>query len=215
MKVGGWRLIPLGLLLLFGSLIIVPRAGAGDLEEFLDRVESRAARIDSFSCDFRQERNLALFARPVIFTGRLYLVRPDRLRWEFSKPIPSILILDGNIGRRCGEGNPASEFRLDRDPVMRLVTEQLRTWTSGGYRRLQGDFILELEPGPALGLKPRKAGLASFLNRILVKFDPETLQPVQVKIIEEGEDNTVISFSNYLLNPSLAPELFSECRINP
>ncbi len=215
MKVGGWRLIPLGLLLLLGSLILVPHAGAGDLDEFLDRVESSAARIDSFSCDFTQVRNLALFARPVVFTGRLYLVRPDRLRWEFAKPIPSILILDGNTGRRCGEGNPASEFRLDRDPVMRLVAEQLRTWTSGGYRQLQGDFSLELEPGPALRLKPRQAGLASFLKRIVVVFDPETLQPVRVEIVEEGEDNTIISFSNYRLNPPLPPELFSECRINP
>ena len=215
MRRGGWRLIPLGLFLLFGTLFLPPHAGAGELEKFLDRVESSAARIDSFSCDFRQERNLALFARPVIFSGRLYLARPDRLRWEFAKPIPSLLILDGNTGRRCGEGNPASEFRLDRDPVMRLVAEQLRTWTGGGYRQLQGDFTLELEAGPALSLKPRQAGLASFLNRILVEFDPQTLQPVRVKIVEEGEDNTVISFSNYRLNPPLPPELFSECRINP
>jgi outer membrane lipoprotein-sorting protein len=215
MKAGGWRLVSLGFLLLLGILLLGIRAEAGDLEEFLDRVEDNAARIDSFSCDFRQERNLALFSHTVIFTGRLYLARPDRLRWEFVKPIPSLLILDGNTGRRCGEGNPASEFRLDRDPAMRLVAEQLRTWASGDYRRLQGDFTLELEVGPALRLTPRQAGLASFLNRIVVTFDQVTLQPTRVEIIEEGGDNTVISFGSYLLNPSLPAELFSECRITP
>ena len=215
MRFGCRRLIPLGLFLLLVCLLPVSRAGAGDLGEFLDRVEANAARIDSFSCDFTQVRNLALFARPVVFSGHLYLARPDKLRWEFTKPIPSLLILDGNTGRRCAEGTPASEFRLDRDPTMRLVAEQLRTWTSGGYRHLQGDFTLDLEDGPALVLKPRKEGLASFLNRIAVKFDPETLQPERVEIVEQGGDNTVITFSNYRMNPSLSPELFSECRIKP
>jgi len=215
MKSGARRLVPLTFLLLLCWLVIPGRAWAGELEEFLDRVENSAARVNSFSCDFRQERNLALFVRPVVFIGHLYLARPDRLRWEFTAPIPSLLILDGNTGRRCGEGTPASEFRLDRDPVMRMVSEQLRTWTSGGYRDLQGDFALELESGPVLGLKPRQAGLASFLNRIVVTFDPETLQPVRVEIVEQGGDNTVISFSNYRLNPALPPELFSGCLINP
>jgi outer membrane lipoprotein-sorting protein len=215
MNLGFRRLPALFFLLLIGWLPLPVPAGAEPLEDFLDRVESRAAGIASFSCDFRQERNLALFARPVVFSGRLFLVRPDRLRWEFTAPIPSLLILDGNTGRRCGEGSPAGEFDLDRDPVMRLVAEQLRTWTGGDYRRLQDDFVLTLEPGPALLLKPRQAGLGSILNRIVVAFDPDTLQPRRVEIVEEGGDSTVIGFSAYRLNPELPPELFNECRITP
>lgn len=215
MKTSRRWLARLGFFLLLCGLLNSSRAGAGPLEDFLDRVEKRATLVNSFSCDFRQERNLALFARPVVFTGKLYLVRPDQLRWEFTAPIPSLLILDGNTGRRCGAGSPASEFRLDRDPVMRLVAEQLRTWTSGSYRDLQGDFALELEAGPALRLKPRQEGLAAFLNRIVVAFDPDSLQPVRVEVFEEGGDSTVIGFSSYLLNPALNPELFGECRIDP
>ncbi len=199
-------------LLLCGGLFLCGRARAGDLEDFLTRVEQSAAKVNSFSCDFRQERHLALFARPVVFTGHLYLVRPDRLRWEFSTPIPSLLILDGNIGRRCGQGIETSEFRLDRDPVMRLVTQQLRTWTSGDYRDLEGDFTLSLAPGPSLVLAPRQPGLAGFLSRITVKFDPRSLQPSRVEIDETGGDSTVLDFTSYRLNPVLPAELFAECK---
>ncbi|HSH13703.1 MAG TPA: outer membrane lipoprotein carrier protein LolA, partial [Desulfurivibrionaceae bacterium] len=136
-------------------------ARAESLEAFLGRVEAKAAGTRAFSCDFRQERRLAIFAKPVVFSGKLYLSRPDRLRWEFTKPIASLLILDGKTGRRCGEGSPASEFNLERDPVMRLVAGQLRTWTNGNYRDLLGEFTLELTAGPALVLKPRKEGLSS------------------------------------------------------
>lgn len=188
---------------------------AESLDDFLARVEGHAVGIQAFACDFRQERTLAIFAKPVVFSGKLYLSRPDRLRWEFTKPIASLLILDGKTGRRCGEGSPASEFSLERDPVMRLVAGQMRTWTGGNYRDLQGEFSLELKPGPALVLKPRQAGLAAFLNRIEVLFDPKSLQPSRVEIHEEGGDRTAIAFMGYQLNPELPPELFSACRAKP
>jgi len=203
------KLILLGLALL---LLPVQPARAEALNDFLARVETRAAATRAFACDFRQERRLAIFAKPVVFSGKLYLARPDRLRWEFTAPIASLLILDGKTGRRCGEGSPSSEFNLERDPVMRLVAGQLRTWTNGNYRDLLGEFALELASGPSLILKPRKEGLASFLNRIVVVFDSDSLQPARVEIHEEGGDRTVISFSSYRLNPELAPELFSACR---
>jgi len=203
------------LLLLICSLLLALPARAEQLAEFLTRVESHAAGVHAFSCDFRQERTLAIFAKPVVFSGKLYLARPDRLRWEFTKPIASLLILDGKSGRRCGEGSPASEFNLERDPVMRLVAGQMRTWTGGNYRDLQGEFTLELKSGPALVLKPRKEGLAAFLNRIEVLFDAASLQPTRVEIHEEGGDRTVIAFTGYQLNPELSAELFSACRVKP
>jgi len=201
---------------LLALLLLAPLAvEAESLDGFLSRVESRSAGVHSFACDFRQERTLAIFAKPVVFSGKLYLSRPDRLRWEFTKPIASLLILDGKTGRRCGEGSPASEFSLERDPVMRLVAGQMRTWTGGNYRDLQGEFSLELKPGQILVLKPRQAGLASFLNRIEVVFDGTSLQPTRVEIHEEGGDRTVIAFTAYQLNPELPAELFAACRIKP
>ena len=207
---------PTTLLTVLAFLLLAPLVVRAELlDDFLARVESHAAGVRAFACDFRQERTLAIFAKPVVFSGKLYLSRPDRLRWEFTKPLASLLILDGKTGRRCGEGSPASEFNLERDPVMRLVAGQMRTWTGGNYRDLQGEFTLELKAGLVLVLKPRQAGLASFLNRIEVVFDGATLQPTRVEIHEEGGDRTVIAFTGYQLNPVLPGELFSACRAKP
>jgi len=200
------------LMFLVLSLLAPLSARAEALDDFLVRVEMKAAGVRAFVCDFRQERRLALFAKPVIFSGKLYLSRPDRLRWEFAKPIASLLILDGKTGRRCGEGSPASEFNLERDPVMKLVAGQLKTWTGGNYRDLQGDFSLELQSGPLLLLRPRRAGLANFIDRIEVAFDPESLQPSRVEVVEQGGDLTRLIFSGYRINQELAPDLFSVCR---
>ena len=61
-----------------------------DLDGFLRKLEREAATIDSFSCSFTQVRHLAIFPSPVKFSGSLVLVKPDRLRWEFREPIPSV-----------------------------------------------------------------------------------------------------------------------------
>ena len=182
------------------------------LEEFLQKVEEESAMLDSFSCDFRQVRHLAIFPDPVEFTGRLILVRPDRLRWEFKEPLPSVLVLNGNRGLQCSGEGPVRKFRLDSDPVMRVVAAQLRAWTSGSYRQLNETFKFELLPGPVLSLQPLQAGAGSFIERVRVVFDPETSQPIKIEITEpEGEDRTVINFSGYRRNIQTEDHLFSEC----
>jgi outer membrane lipoprotein-sorting protein len=195
-----------------GPFPAVAEESNSELEEFLQRVEQNSASISSFSCDFIQVRHLAIFPQPVKFSGRLSLSRPDRLRWEFIKPLPSVLVLNGKKGLKCDDGGPVREFSLDADPVMRLVAAQLWAWTSGSYRDLQDDFDFELLPGPVLVFSPGKNGSGSFVSKIKVVFDPDFLQPLSVEISEPGGDRTVISFSGYQRNIALPPTLFTECR---
>lgn len=181
------------------------------LEDFLQKVERSSASINSFSCNFVQVKYLEIFPRPVRFSGRLSLVRPDKLRWHFLKPLPSVLILNGNRGLKCDGQGPVRKFSLDRDPVMRVVAEQLWAWSSGSYRKLRDDFDFKLLPGPALIFSPAGKDAAAFISQIKVLFDPEFLQPLEVEISEPGNDRTVIHFSDYRRNLDLAEELFTEC----
>ena len=205
------------ILLLFLNVVLFPSLGLAaekpmTLEEFLDRVEKESATVNSFSCDFKQVRHLAIFPSPVEFSGRLILARPDRLRWEFREPLPSVLVLNGKKGFKCSGEGPVREFRLDTDPVMRVVATQLWAWTSGSYRQLGDAFNFELMPGPVLSLQPLQAGATSFIDRIRVVFEPGSFQPVEVEIREPGgEDRTVIHFSDYRRNIDPQDDLFSEC----
>ncbi|MBU0480830.1 MAG: outer membrane lipoprotein carrier protein LolA [Proteobacteria bacterium] len=183
------------------------------LNDFLDRVEEKAATVSSFRCNFIQERHLSIFPEPVIFSGSLSLERPDRLRWEFTEPIPSVLILNGSSGAKCEPSGKKIRFSLDSDPVMRLVARQLWSWTSGSYREMGDEFAMAFSAGPLLSMTPVKGGAAVFISRIQVRFDPETLQPVRVSIMEPAGDRTELFFSAYQLNLQLPPATFSECPV--
>ncbi|MBU0483428.1 MAG: outer membrane lipoprotein carrier protein LolA [Proteobacteria bacterium] len=195
-----------------GPVLAVAEEGATDLESFLQKIELNSASINSFSCDFIQVRHLAIFPQPVKFSGRLTLSRPDRLRWEFITPLPSVLVLNGKKGLKCNDRGPVLEFDLALDPVMRVVAAQLWAWTSGSYRELQDDFDFELLPGPSLVFAPVQKGAASFIGKIKVVFDPEFLQPLEVEITEPGGDRTALFFSGYQRNIDLPATLFTECR---
>jgi len=184
------------------------------LEDFLEKVEASSASINSFSCDFTQVRYLTIFPKPVKFTGRLSLVRPDKLRWEFFAPLASVIVLNGQKGLKCSEDGPVRKFGLDQDPVMRMVAAQMWAWTSGSYRELRNDFDFTLFPGPTLVFSPvHQEAAGSFISRIKVVFDPDYLQPIEVEISEPGGDRTVISFSDYRRNLDLKSDLFTECGI--
>jgi outer membrane lipoprotein-sorting protein len=193
--------------------VSVASAGSS-LESFLDQVETRAGSTRSFKCDFRQERHLSIFPKPVIFTGQLLLERPDRLRWDFVDPIPSSLILNGRSGIKCEPHGGKMFFSLDNDPVMRLVAKQLWSWTGGTYRDLADDFDLELSAGDTLIMTPVKKSGGHFIRKINVRFDPDTLQPAQVTIEEPGEDKTVLFFSNFHINIQLPDMFFADCQIS-
>lgn len=203
-------------LLLLATLLCGPAFGDDEqkdqeLDLFLQKVEQQASAVESFSCNFIQTRYLSIFPKPVKFSGLLVLSRPDRLRWEFSSPLSSVLVLNGRRGMKCDGRGPVREFDLDSDPVMRMVAAQLWAWASGSYQQLREDFDFKLLPGPILVFSPRKTGVGSLIRTIRVLFAKDILQPVEVEISEPGGDRTLIVFSDYQRNISPKPELFTNC----
>jgi len=186
----------------------------GDLATFVAEVEAAAADVHSLSCSFVQERHLAIFSQPVVFMGALDLVRPDRLRWEFTDPVPSVLVFDGKKGLRCSDQAEPKYFDLATDPIMRMVAQQLWTWLDGKYGTLAEQYRLELVGPATISIDPKDKQIAEFIDHIVIYFDAASKQPRQVEIVEPGGDFTRIIFSGYRLNPSLQDALFSQCHRN-
>ena len=181
------------------------------LTDFLAAVQAASDKVNSFSTDFTQEKELAMFDRPVIFEGRLNLVRPDKLRWEFFTPIKSVLIFNGESGLRCTE-QQQNAFELASDPVMRMVAEQLWLWLGGDYQRLASTHDLEMLAPAGLLISPKGENESAYISALTILFDEKTLQPRQVMIFESGGDRTNLTFHSGIINGEVPAHLFSECR---
>jgi outer membrane lipoprotein-sorting protein len=189
-------------------------AESEELSNFLTEIQASSAKVRSFSSQFVQERRLALFTEPVIFHGSLTVVRPDRLRWEFTAPIPSVLIFRGEQGIRCNDKAPPTHFDLGTDPIMRTVAEQLWLWLGGDYSRLNALYLMEKSGPSALRITPKDLRVLDYINNITITFNTTSRQPEKVEIADPGGDTTIISFSTYVLNGDTPDILFTRCGAN-
>jgi len=183
----------------------------GSVLEFLTAIQEKAAGVTSFSCSFQQTRHMAMFAKPVKFSGRLVVAKPDKLRWEFLVPIPSALLFNGNAGLRCNDQAPPVSFDLQSDPVMHVVAQQLWLWLRADYAHLQEQYRLRLVGPETLEVTPLDSGMAKYIGKVELLFDLTTGHPRQVTITEPGGDRTEIVFASYILNSQLSQAIFTAC----
>ncbi len=184
------------------------------LAAFIQEIQEASNRVTSFRCEFSQEKRLSMFNGPVNFEGELVVVRPDKLRWEFRSPVPSVLIFNGTRGVRCSDQAKPVRFQLENDPVMRAVADQLRLWLGGDYRNLESNYTLLKQEPATLVVKPQNPSEEKYISLIKIFFDEESLQPHRVEISEPGGDQTIIAFQRPIINSYLPDSLFNECELD-
>ena len=139
------------------------------------------------------------------------LVRPGKLRWENIEPIPSVLIFAGEKGLRCNDDAEPVHFELEKDPIMKMVAEQIWTWVDGDYARLQNKYDISLSQERMITLVPRSGEFADIITSVTINFDDHSLQPQTIHIKEVEGDTTTIRFSGYRLNEPVEDNLFTTC----
>jgi len=204
------------LFLIMTILLSAPfcRASSDDekeLKTLLNQIETASAAIDSFTCQFEQKRYISILSKAISFYGSLAIDRPDKLRWQIDKPLPSVLVLNGKEGLQCSGRQPPRHFNTLDDPIMKTVAKQLWSWLSGNYQNLTQEYSISLNGEHSIKLTPLAPKTAQIIAKITVFFEPVDLQPAKVEILEASGDRTEIFFSSYLLNTSLTEGLFRKC----
>ena len=69
-----------------GLTAVAQARGSDDVEALVTRVDARYAQIKDFQADFVQETRIQGFDTPVRSSGRVYLKKPGRLRWDYLEP---------------------------------------------------------------------------------------------------------------------------------
>jgi outer membrane lipoprotein-sorting protein len=201
--------LALVLLLLIGFWLPAV-ALAGSPDAVLDRLNELAAGVDTLASDFSQEKYLSVFQDVLPAKGRFYYRKPDHLRWEMISPVTSGFVLRGETGRRWQEaGSRGERFDIAREPVMKIVADQLLAWTRADFEALRRDYRISLagEAPVRLRLDPKGAA-AGFLDYLSITFAPDGRHVQQVEVHEQGGDYTRITFHHTVVNGPLADDLF-------
>lgn len=177
-----------------------------------ESIRNAANGVDAISADFVQEKHLPILAKPLISEGRLLYRRPDALRWEYTSPVKSVLLMhDGDARRFVQSDQGLVEDASVRLQAMQFVMPEISGWLGG---RFQDNplFDASLDGGNKILLVPSDPGMARFIQRIelLMADRPGVIE--QVLIFEDDNAFTRMVFSNTQVNPSLDDRLFQDAQ---
>lgn len=180
-----------------------------DLEALVNRVDARYARIKDFQADFVQETRIQGFDTPIRSSGRVYLKKPGRLRWDYLDPsVEHIYVHQDQLAMYVPAHNQVLKGSLTmmvstKAPLRLLqgvgkLAEHFSVEPTGDGAKGDGGLpLLTLIPKPAPGLPP------SSLVKIVTEIQPRTYLIQSLALHENNGNVSTFRFSDFKVNKGL------------
>jgi outer membrane lipoprotein-sorting protein len=173
---------------------------------------SAAGTVTSVKAEFVQEKHMKILARPLVSEGILLFQGPDSLRWEYTQPIQSILLLHNGKTRRFvqKDGNLIEDASGSLQS-MQVVVQEITQWLNGRFDDNPA-FAARLEPGRKIVMTPREESFARLIQRIEIILSDRPAVITSVMIFENADSYTKLNFKDVILNQKLDDRLFREVK---
>lgn len=183
-------------------LLIASRAGAAE-------PPAPKVALRSVQASFFQEKHLQILAQPLTSRGVFAFQAPRSLRWEYLYPVRTLLLVHNDSIRKLVEqnGTMVDDPGLAMDSIQ-LVLEEITNWLAGRFTDSPA-FDAAFPDERTIVLTPKEAGLAAVISRIELRLQNEEGLLESVLIMEGPDAYTRLTFSDAVLNRSLAPSLFT------
>ncbi len=168
-----------------------------------------APRLRTVQADFTQEKHLKILVRPLLSNGRFFFQAPRSLRWEYTAPVPSILLLHNGsmkkLVRREGLLAEDADQRLD---AMQFVLAEISGWLDGRFADNEV-FSVARPDEETVVLTPKGAGMTAVISSIELKLADRAGLLDRVTIFEGPDSRTVMTFSQRVLNEEIPVATFT------
>jgi outer membrane lipoprotein carrier protein len=195
-------------LTLFLALAAPPPQARPDLPTIINRVERSFAQMKDFSADFVHVFEDSLNRRQEE-SGHLYLMRSQKMRWEYKHPEEYYYISDGKMvymhvpaDKQVHKGS-VRETIDDRMPLMFLLG---RSNLGDEFKSFETPNIKPSVPGMVLiRMYPKKK---SDLTELIMEVDPANYQVRRLLLAHSDGLRSEFTFANIRTNTGLKSSLF-------
>jgi outer membrane lipoprotein-sorting protein len=194
-----------GVFLLFSKF-----AYAGETE--FEKLRQESVKIKTLQADFIQKKSMKILSKPLVSEGRFYFIVPDSFRWEYFKPLKSIVIAHKNATRRYihADGKMV-EDKTGGAQAMRIVLNEVAGWMNGRFDQNPSFKASISKAGNTkITLTPVEKSMADFIKKIEITLSPKEGVVKSVKIFEGADNYTQINFNNVKINEAISPTVFQD-----
>lgn len=187
-----------------------PLAGENALADVIRKIQAAYERATDWKAEFQQITRIEGFETPITSRGRLYIKKPDKLRWDYSEPNRhQIMVHSQTIWIYTPEQN-----QVIVSPFADVSDSQLPLHLLSGVGRLDRDFTVQwADPAtpqprgaPALTLIPKDPRTG--LTQLRMEVDPGSYFITRLTLFEANGNESRFQFSQIRNNTGLKDRLF-------
>jgi outer membrane lipoprotein-sorting protein len=184
---------------------------ADSLDEVIRKVQLAQAKTNTLQADFRQEKALALMAKPEVSTGRFIYSKPNNVLWTYNAPKRvTMLIADGMLTTYYPDLNKAERIEVKRyqDRIFKYMgasgaIDELGAWFNFTFTNTSD------KPYYALDLDPKSKTIAKRVRHIRIYIDKTSYLTTQFEYTEGDGDKTRYEFTNVKVNAPIEQSRFT------
>ncbi len=181
--------------------------------QLLERLREQQRGIQSVRAAVVQRRQHPLLKAEAVSEGTLLLQRPNRLRWEVTRPNRLIILIDGDTLLIYRPDQREAERRdLREDFVSRAAASFLTVAMDLTPAELEKRFQVEVlrEDGRMLlVLTPRSPLIAQVVASVTISLQDGDAVPRSIVVMGQKGDRTETTLSHVIVNPSLPEDAFA------
>ncbi len=186
-----------------------------EVRAVVKKLQARYRKTKDLKADFKQSTRIEGFATPIASSGRVYIKKPGKLRWDYRDPtVEEIYVNKNDVYMYVPEHKQVlvgelTKMTASRAPLQLLqgvanLEEQFRVVPTGGAARGAGGL-------PLVTLLPKSDGRDSVqtITKIVIEVQPKTYFLKTVAIHEISGNVSTFKFTNLQANSGLRDSLFT------
>lgn len=177
---------------LFSSVIFAMLLAVQVYADKLQTIEQQIEKPEKLLAQFSQAKHIAALSRPLVSTGKMWLVKNQGLAWLTESPIQSQVFITQN-----GISGIDTQGTL-KNKAFEQIGALLNTLFNGDLAQLQEQFEINIisqnEQQWHIGLTPKSSIVQSFMQGIELKGSRYI---ESVLLLESESQKTQITFSSF------------------
>ena len=168
-------------------------------QKMIQTMTSAAEQIKTIRCNFTQTKYMKMLSKEQVSQGKMFCQQPDKLRWEYTSPKASALILDGTSarldrGKEQGTGSKKFVGEMAR-MIMNSVAGKCLTDSKAfqvSAKEMPTEYVATL--------LPLKKEMKRLYAKLVLHFDIRQSTVTEVELHEKNGDRTVIELHDIQIN---------------